>query len=57
MKGKSEAAATLGRRGRGKPKTMTPAAIAARRDNIKAAIAKRWQKKGPDESNSNRHDA
>lgn len=57
MKGKSEAAATLGRRGKGKPKTMTQAAIAARRDNIKAAIAKRWQKRGQNEGDSDRHDA
>jgi hypothetical protein len=56
---KSEAAAALGRMGKGKPKTMTPEAIAARRRTINALNAtlrtnpaarkarreKRWPKK------------
>lgn len=33
-----------GKIGKGKPKTMTPAAMKARRDNVKKAIAKRWFK-------------
>ena len=40
------AARALGRLGKGKKKTRSPAAVAAWRANIQKAVAARWPKKG-----------
>lgn len=42
---KDPAAVALGRKGKGKPKTRTPKAVAAWKSNIAKARAQRWKRK------------